>query len=542
MARFVKTFVLVLLVLAASQAFGMSKTQARRTRRAESLEGSERTAAGMVVRSTVRNMSYPREEERGAPRSIGGRVGVKPGTEMENTRAQRTVSQIKPTDKACSRGRCRRGGTGRKARCPRRRSRPGPPVVHLYMRYLTWRSNWQPGGRRWREQALRNSTVYQVLPWKVSWRRGVGNFKFKVNCHVSKVNVVRESELVLTFSTTFQSAVRRGTLQPPYRLVLLKVVQRSGVRTHRHVATKTLFGNETAPWVIFNISRLVQTWRESPRLKHCLRLTVVSMATGLQVDRRVTRRLFDTRREATLLAAYVREGGGLKQKEDVFSDRHGNKPRRMEKEGKAIASPQLSLDLFSDRHGNRPRLTIKEGKTRASPRLSLDERRVQSLAVLQRVLLGNNTGHASDEGKPRGPELLRDWLAYRERKRSRQVAHRYYNDTGSEVRGRRQVRDCRRHDYYVVFDDIIQPEFILQPPRYNAGRCRGTCGRPFPTHVNSTNHALLMSLLHERDPRVVPAPCCVPVAYSPISVMEQHGDNIKVKPYPNMRVDACGCR
>ncbi|XP_035699758.1 bone morphogenetic protein 2-like [Branchiostoma floridae] len=489
MARFVKTFVLVLLMFAASQALKMSGTQARRAKRAESVEGSERTAVEIVVGNTGRNTSYPRDEATGAPRSVDSRLGVNPGAETEHTRAQRTASRAhKAVEGACVRGRCVRGGTGRRPRCPRRRSRPGPPVVHLYMRYLTWRSNWQ----------------------LVNWRRGMGNFKFKVNCHVSKVNVIRESELhqVLTFSTTFQKAVRRGTLQPPYRLVLLKVVQRSGVRTHRHLTSKTVFGNETAPWVIFNISRLVQTWRSSSRLKHSLRLTVVSMATGLQVGQRITKRLLDTRREATLLAAYVREG---ERKEDVFPDRSGTEPRQT------------------------PRQTWKEGRSRSSLRPLQD--RAASLAVLQRVLLGNNTGHdTSGEEKPRGPELLRDWLAYRGRKQSR------HNDTGSEGRGRRQVGECHRHDYHGVFDDIILPEFILQPPRFNAYRCGSACTRPFPTHMNATNHAMLMSLLHERTPHEVPAPCCVPLAYSAISVMEQHGDNIVVKPYPNMRVETCGCR
>ncbi|KAI8509577.1 hypothetical protein Bbelb_120050 [Branchiostoma belcheri] len=536
MARFVRVFLFVLLIFAASEASEMSKTQARS---GASLEESERTLAEQVAVGTVHNTSSLREESTAAPKSFSGRLGAETG----EPRAQLTVKAN------CGRTRCPRGGTGRPQRCPRRMSHPGPPVVHLYMRYLTWRSNWQPGGERWRQQALRNSTVYQVLPWKVSWRRGVGNFKFKVDCHVSKVNVVRESELVLTFSTTFQSAVRKGVLQPPYQLVLLKVVLRSGVRKHRHLATKTVYGNETAPWVTFSVSRPVQTWRRSSRLKHGLRLHVVSMATGLQVDQRVARRVFDTAREATLLAAYVREGGA-QQDAAVFSQRSGGKPRRR---GKAERS-------------------------RSAPRPSHDGGRVSSLDVLQRMLLGNQTGReAAEKEERRGPELLRDWLAYRGR--NRQVVRRHDNSTeagsegmdvrsegkdvrsegtnvgsvgmdagsegtdlGSEGRGRRQLGDCRRYDHYVVFDDVVRPNFILQPRRYNARRCGGTCGRPLPDHVNATNHAMLMALQHDLRPRVVPAPCCVPLAYSAISVMEKHGDDIVVKPYPNMRVETCGCR
>ncbi|XP_019634362.1 PREDICTED: uncharacterized protein LOC109477517 [Branchiostoma belcheri] len=500
MARFVRVFLFVLLIFAASYASEMSQTHARRTRKAASLEESERTVAEQVAVGTVRNTSFLRGEATAAPRSFSGRLGAKSGTEIVETRAQRTAKA------PCGRARCPRGGTGRPQRCPRRLARPGPPVVHLYMRYLTWRSNWQPGGERWRQQALRNSTVYQVLPWKVSWRRGVGNFKFKVDCHVSKVNVVRESELVLTFSTTFQSAVRKGILQPPYQLVLLKVIRRSGVRKHRHLATKTVYGNETAPWVTFSVSRPVQTWRRSSRLKHGLRLHVVSMATGLQVDQRVARRVFDTAREATLLAAYVLEGGG--QQDAVFSQRSGGNLRRR---GKGERSRSHSRD------------------------------RISSLDVLQRMLLGNQTGReAAEEEERRGPELLRDWLAYRGR--NRQVVRRHDNNAGSEGRGRRQLGDCRRYDHYVVFDDVVRPNFILQPRRYNARRCGGACGRPLPDHVNATNHAMLMALQHDLRPRVVPAPCCVPLAYSAISVMEKHGDDIVVKPYPNMRVETCGCR
>ncbi len=63
-----------------------------------------------------------------------------------------------------------------------------------------------------------------------------------------------------------------------------------------------------------------------------------------------------------------------------------------------------------------------------------------------------------------------------------------------------------------------------------------------PSHLNTTNHAIIQSLLHSIDPSALPAPQCVPVQTAPISILYRDvNDVIVVKTYPEMRVEACGC-
>lgn len=77
---------------------------------------------------------------------------------------------------------------------------------------------------------------------------------------------------------------------------------------------------------------------------------------------------------------------------------------------------------------------------------------------------------------------------------------------------------------------------------YDAYQCQGRCVHPMPSHLNTTNHAIIQSLIHSIDPSAVPPPSCVPTETSSISILYRDMNNtVVVKSYADMRVEACGC-
>merc|ERR1712051_982569 len=111
------------------------------------------------------------------------------------------------------------------------------------------------------------------------------------------------------------------------------------------------------------------------------------------------------------------------------------------------------------------------------------------------------------------------------------------------LRRERREHNCRRHEMYVDFQDVGWKDWILAPPGYHAFFCHGDCPFPMPEHLNSTNHAIVQTLVNSVNPRLVPKACCVPTELSPISMlyMDESG-KVVLKNYRNMVVESCGCR
>lgn len=120
-------------------------------------------------------------------------------------------------------------------------------------------------------------------------------------------------------------------------------------------------------------------------------------------------------------------------------------------------------------------------------------------------------------------------------RRSRRAIRKHKRKDGRE--------HCRRHELYVDFGDVGWNDWIVAPPGYNAFYCAGDCPFPLSDHLNSTNHAIVQTLVNSAFPNTAPKACCVPTTLIPISMLYVDEDNkVVLKTYDDMMVEGCGCR
>ncbi|XP_051951771.1 bone morphogenetic protein 2b [Xyrauchen texanus] len=109
-------------------------------------------------------------------------------------------------------------------------------------------------------------------------------------------------------------------------------------------------------------------------------------------------------------------------------------------------------------------------------------------------------------------------------------------------RKQHQRTNCRRHALYVDFSDVGWNEWIVAPPGYHAFYCHGECPFPLSDHLNSTNHAIVQTLVNSVNSNI-PKACCVPTELSPISLLYlDEYEKVILKNYQDMVVEGCGCR
>lgn len=140
----------------------------------------------------------------------------------------------------------------------------------------------------------------------------------------------------------------------------------------------------------------------------------------------------------------------------------------------------------------------------------------------------------SDDGRYK-PSSLEEMLTRRKRASAMSQGRKHK---------RKDSRDnCRRHPLYVDFADVGWNDWIVAPPGYDAYYCQGDCPFPMADHLNSTNHAIVQTLVNSVNPSAVPKACCVPTALSSISMLYLDEENkVVLKNYQDMAVLGCGCR
>ncbi|KAG0724400.1 Bone morphogenetic protein 2-A [Chionoecetes opilio] len=127
----------------------------------------------------------------------------------------------------------------------------------------------------------------------------------------------------------------------------------------------------------------------------------------------------------------------------------------------------------------------------------------------------------------------------------------YTNDGKAKVRTKRAVvnkhkkirETCRRHRLHVDFRQVGWDDWIVAPLGYDAYFCKGECNFPLHDSLNTTNHAVVQTLVNSRFPDRVPKACCVPTELSPISLLYVDDDKkFVLKNHQDMVVEGCGCR
>ncbi|XP_041950714.1 bone morphogenetic protein 2-like [Alosa sapidissima] len=129
----------------------------------------------------------------------------------------------------------------------------------------------------------------------------------------------------------------------------------------------------------------------------------------------------------------------------------------------------------------------------------------------------------------------------RSRREKRQAVPGRRGSAGGKPR-KKHTRSCRRHPLYVDFSDVGWNEWIVAPPGYHAFYCLGECPFPLAEHLNSTNHAIVQTLVNSVNGHI-PRACCVPSELSPISLLYlDEYEKVILKNYQDMVVEGCGCR
>nr|ABG00200.1 Univin [Paracentrotus lividus] len=102
---------------------------------------------------------------------------------------------------------------------------------------------------------------------------------------------------------------------------------------------------------------------------------------------------------------------------------------------------------------------------------------------------------------------------------------------------------CQRHRLFVSFRDVGWEDWIIAPMGYQAYYCDGECPFPLGERLNGTNHAIIQTLVNSIDSRAVPKVCCAPTKLSGISMLYfDNNENVVLRQYEDMVVEACGCR
>jgi len=123
------------------------------------------------------------------------------------------------------------------------------------------------------------------------------------------------------------------------------------------------------------------------------------------------------------------------------------------------------------------------------------------------------------------------------------VNSRHTRNAGRKHRRKGRKDNCKRVPMYVDFSDVGWNDWIVAPPGYQAYHCHGECPFPLADHLNTTNHAIVQTLVNSVNPTAVPKACCVPTELSPISMLYvDEYDKVVLKNYQDMVVEGCGCR
>ncbi|XP_055844283.1 protein screw [Episyrphus balteatus] len=102
-------------------------------------------------------------------------------------------------------------------------------------------------------------------------------------------------------------------------------------------------------------------------------------------------------------------------------------------------------------------------------------------------------------------------------------------------------KNCERMNFSIDFKDLQMQDWVIAPKKFEAYFCGGDCNFPLGAKMNATNHAIVQTLMHLKQPNL-PKPCCVPTVLGSISILHYlNEDSVNLSKYPNSVAKSCGC-
>uniref|UniRef100_A0A0N4ZS78 TGF_BETA_2 domain-containing protein n=1 Tax=Parastrongyloides trichosuri TaxID=131310 RepID=A0A0N4ZS78_PARTI len=101
---------------------------------------------------------------------------------------------------------------------------------------------------------------------------------------------------------------------------------------------------------------------------------------------------------------------------------------------------------------------------------------------------------------------------------------------------------CQLHKLFIEFKDLGWDRWVIAPRGYEASYCDGSCTFPLNSNMNTTNHAIITTLLHIIDPTRTEPAKCAPTKLKPMKILFiDDNSNVVIKRYQAMMVMECGC-
>ncbi|XP_055910694.1 protein screw [Eupeodes corollae] len=155
----------------------------------------------------------------------------------------------------------------------------------------------------------------------------------------------------------------------------------------------------------------------------------------------------------------------------------------------------------------------------------------------------------SEENQPfiigyfNGPELLNKIQHLRVKRdigRKKTFSSSDYSDY-TEGESYKIPKNCERMNFSIDFKDLQMQDWVIAPKKFEAYFCGGDCNFPLGSKMNATNHAIVQTLMHLKQPNL-PKPCCVPTVLGSISILHYlNEDSVNLSKYPNSVAKSCGC-
>ncbi|XP_055540988.1 protein decapentaplegic [Wyeomyia smithii] len=179
--------------------------------------------------------------------------------------------------------------------------------------------------------------------------------------------------------------------------------------------------------------------------------------------------------------------------------------------------------------------------------ISKSKRKPRAVPQHEHVRLRRSTDESHDKWAQKQPLLFTYTDDGRHKQRPiRDALSNANRARRTPMRNRRRkngTETCQRRPLYVDFSDVGWSDWIVAPPGYEAYYCHGECQFPIADHLNTTNHAIVQTLVNSISPSLAPKACCVPTQLSSISMLYLNEQNkVVLKNYQDMTVVGCGCR